>query len=105
MKNSHIHHKGNPGREVFQYHGQIASVKTTSTNNLTVFHTVASEQKRLKFRAAINPYSISSLASNGYCLRKRKRRPANFQAMKCVVPDDVGLAIVRNPMSKMVSNS
>ncbi|GFW72548.1 hypothetical protein TNCV_3797761 [Trichonephila clavipes] len=36
MKNSRLYHKENSERKVFQYHGQTASLKNTSTNNLTI---------------------------------------------------------------------
>ncbi|GFV15755.1 piggyBac transposable element-derived protein 4 [Trichonephila clavipes] len=38
---------------------------------------------------------------NGYSPRKRKRRPASFQAKKSVVPDDVRIASVVNRMPKI----
>ncbi|GFW93254.1 transposable element Tcb2 transposase [Trichonephila clavipes] len=41
---------------------------------------------------------------DGYSSRKRKGRNASFQVKKCVVPDDVRVASVRNHMPKMVSN-
>ncbi|GFV38814.1 piggyBac transposable element-derived protein 4 [Trichonephila clavipes] len=40
----------------------------------------------------------------GYTSRKRKGRPASFQAKKCVAPDDVCLHNVGNHMPKLVSN-
>ncbi|GFX38477.1 piggyBac transposable element-derived protein 4 [Trichonephila clavipes] len=54
---------------------------------------------QLTFRIALVRQLI-----DGYSSRKRKERPASFQARKCVVPDDVRSASVGNHMSKMVSN-
>ncbi|GFT38183.1 piggyBac transposable element-derived protein 4 [Trichonephila clavipes] len=54
---------------------------------------------QLTFRIALACQLI-----DGYSSRKRKGRPASFQAKKCAVPDDVPLARVGNHMSKMVSN-
>ncbi|GFX66049.1 piggyBac transposable element-derived protein 4 [Trichonephila clavipes] len=54
---------------------------------------------QLTFRIALARQLI-----DGYSSRKRKGRPASFQAKKCVVPDDVRLASGGNHMTKMVSN-
>lgn len=54
---------------------------------------------QLTFRIALARQLI-----DGYSSRKRKGRPASFQAKKCAVPDDVRLASVGNHMPKMVSN-
>ncbi|GFV54948.1 piggyBac transposable element-derived protein 4 [Trichonephila clavipes] len=54
---------------------------------------------KLTFRIALTRQLI-----DGYSSRKRKGRPASFQVKKCVVPDDVRLTSVENPIPKMVSN-
>ncbi|GFV92991.1 piggyBac transposable element-derived protein 4 [Trichonephila clavipes] len=54
---------------------------------------------QLTFRIALACQLI-----DGYSSRKRKGRPACFQAKMCAVPDDVPLARVGNHMPKMVSN-
>ncbi|GFS75109.1 hypothetical protein TNCV_1397251 [Trichonephila clavipes] len=60
------------------------------------FHTVASERKKQKFRPANIPIALVRQLIDGYSPRKRKGRPASFQAKKCVVLDDVHLARVEN---------
>ncbi|GFT62342.1 piggyBac transposable element-derived protein 4 [Trichonephila clavipes] len=40
---------------------------------------------------------------DGYSSRKRKGRPASFQANKCVIPDDVRIGSVGNHMPETVS--
>ncbi|GFT21339.1 piggyBac transposable element-derived protein 4 [Trichonephila clavipes] len=47
---------------------------------------------------------LSGKPKDGYSLRKRKGRPATFQAKKCVVSDDVRLASEGYHTPKMVSN-
>ncbi|GFW27057.1 hypothetical protein TNCV_92831 [Trichonephila clavipes] len=65
----------------------------------TKFHTVASEQKKQKFRLANIPHSISSSANRQiFFSRKNKGHPASFQEKKCVVSYDVRLASVGNHM-------
>ncbi|GFX43490.1 piggyBac transposable element-derived protein 4 [Trichonephila clavipes] len=54
---------------------------------------------QLTFRIA-----LARLLIDGYSSRKRKGRPASFQARKFVVPDDACLPSERNHMPKMVSN-
>ncbi|GFX08123.1 piggyBac transposable element-derived protein 4 [Trichonephila clavipes] len=54
---------------------------------------------KLTFRIALTRQLI-----DGYSSRKRKGRPASFQAKKCVVLDGVRLASVGNHMTKMFSN-
>ncbi|GFU18398.1 uncharacterized protein TNCV_1980791 [Trichonephila clavipes] len=44
--------------------------------------------------------ALARLLIDGYSSRKRKGRPASFQAKKCVVPDDVRLASVGNHMPR-----
>ncbi|GFY16506.1 hypothetical protein TNCV_735351 [Trichonephila clavipes] len=68
------------------------------------FHTVASEQKKQKFRPANIPYSISSSANRRIFLKKKERRSASFQGKKCVVLDNVRLANVWDHVPKMVSS-
>ncbi|PRD35301.1 UNVERIFIED_CONTAM: hypothetical protein NCL1_11913 [Trichonephila clavipes] len=65
---------------------------------------VASEQKKTKFRPVKFRIALPSQLIDGYSSRKRKGRPAGFQAKKCVVPDDVRLANVGNHIPKMLSN-
>ncbi|GFY19518.1 piggyBac transposable element-derived protein 4 [Trichonephila clavipes] len=55
--------------------------------------------EQITFRIALAHQLI-----DGYSQRKRKRRPASFQAKKCVVPDDVRSASVENHMTEMDSN-
>ncbi|GFW99584.1 hypothetical protein TNCV_3418171 [Trichonephila clavipes] len=60
-----------------------------------------SKNTRLGATSTVN--RITQRRIDGYSSRKRKGRPASFQA-KCVVPVDVSLSSVGNHMSKKISN-
>ncbi|GFV52995.1 hypothetical protein TNCV_2876611 [Trichonephila clavipes] len=72
--------------------------------NSGLFHTVASQQKKQKFRQANIPYSISLSAYRCIYLKKKEKRPASFQANKGVVLNDVRLTSAGNHLPKIVSN-
>ncbi|GFS88155.1 hypothetical protein TNCV_765141 [Trichonephila clavipes] len=49
-------------------------------------------------------FSVARHLIDGYSSRKMKGRPSSFQVRKCVVQDDVRLAIVGKYMRKMIYN-